>query len=734
MPLEIEPQSIAIRNLVGADPGEFMLFLGAGASKSSGIPLAGEMIQEWRQMLFEDSGAHHEGFEPWCAKQPWFDTDAEYSVLFEKLFPHARARQKFIEPRIERGFPAWCYLYLANLIQAGRFNVVFTTNFDDLVNDALSIFLGYNPVVCAAESQVGSINTMTQRAKILKLHGDYLFKQLKNTRDELDRLDPNMEGKLSEFARQCGLVVIGYAGRDRSVMRVIEAVMEDPESFPSGIWWGVRDEGDVHPNVCRLMDKYPRRFKLFLCRDFDDFMAALHHASKLPLPESVLHPYEVVRMRYARLNAQLKPNDANLQKDIADLERELNRMWNKERDRSVLDLLQAQLALGRRDHVEALEVVATYLRENSPDADCLTVWGDALAMKCEAEMDAAAGELALEKWREAIRLDPNILTARYSLMRYGSRHQLIDEAVRVAEELQSRVPGDRSLQRNLAQLLMQQGRPSEAMAVLDELLKVEPSAAELHAMRCGACEQRGLIAEGLAAIEKAVALEPSNPWYRFTHANGLSRAGQRQWAGEEYQRTIELAPQNLGFRLQIAQYLVQQKRPLDALRHLEEARKIEPASAEVRGWLAEIYLSRGRIPEARTEVNEALRLTPGDVRLLVNLGIIALREGALAESETALTQAMTANPLAPQPHYWMALLLWAINRSAEAQAARNSLAALNPQVAAQLDWQVQTLMAQTQGDPRYRVQALQLFMSQEAAQNSQSAPVGVAGGPPPLPR
>lgn len=42
-----------VREFVGHRPAELALLLGAGASKSSGVALASEMIEEWRTELFE---------------------------------------------------------------------------------------------------------------------------------------------------------------------------------------------------------------------------------------------------------------------------------------------------------------------------------------------------------------------------------------------------------------------------------------------------------------------------------------------------------------------------------------------------------------------------------------------------------------------------------------------------------------------------------------------------------
>ena len=182
MPPPVLPEAQVIRLIAQAEPRTFTVFLGAGASKSSGVPLGSEMIREWRQMAFGENGSPGGDLDAWCKTQPWFEQDDEYSVLFEELFPDERARQRYMEEKIENIFPGWGYLYLANLIQNDLFNVCFTTNFDDLIHQALSTYAGYNPIVCTVDSQVRNINITSRRAKIIKLHGDYLFKKLKNTR------------------------------------------------------------------------------------------------------------------------------------------------------------------------------------------------------------------------------------------------------------------------------------------------------------------------------------------------------------------------------------------------------------------------------------------------------------------------------------------------------------------------------------------------------------------------
>lgn len=81
-----------------------------------------------------------ENFDAWLVKQKWYKKENEYSQLFELIYDSPVQRREYIEDCLENKEPSWGYIYLANLIVKGYFNVIFTTNFDDLLNeDALGM-------------------------------------------------------------------------------------------------------------------------------------------------------------------------------------------------------------------------------------------------------------------------------------------------------------------------------------------------------------------------------------------------------------------------------------------------------------------------------------------------------------------------------------------------------------------------------------------------------------------
>ncbi len=680
------PYTQVVRLIADRDKLAFNLLLGAGASKSSGVPLASEMIDEWRKIAHEEQGAGKD-FTQWCSEQDWFGKENEYSCVFEALYPDPPSRQKFIETKIKDAFPSWGYLYLASIVERGRFNVIFTTNFDDLVNDALTVFLGYNPVVCAADSQVSSINITTERAKIIKLHGDYLFQSLKNTVEELRQLDPNMESKCKQFATQCGLVAIGYAGYDHSVMRVFEELLKDKGMFPHGIFWGVRPGSKIAPRVEQLAIAHPKRFTLFQCPDFDSFMARLHDTLKLDLPATILQPYQALEEKFKRLlNAAAQP-DAVIAAHKQKFAEELKRPWATA-DAGDFDLLQAQLALGRRDYKSGLELVERFMAKHPANVDGLTTWGNCLALRGDETGNDADFQQAEAKWQEAVRLDAKALPPRYSLSRHYSVKQRTAEGIIACEELVKLVPQDAGLRRNLVSLYGAASRHEDALREVGWLLLREPNSADLHSTKAAILAQRGLMPESLQEIRTAVAFAPKNPWFRMALATSLAQTAQGDAAAVEFEEAIRLDSRNLGFRLQATNFYWARQQANLALPHLLQAVAIEPQSAEAHGWLCQVYLAVGNIPAAQAEGDRAVQLTPGDSRTRMTAGMAHLQGRRPDLAELHFLKAKQLNPSVPDSYFQLCWLYRHQNRHNEVNVTLQELERVSPQAAQMLRMQL----------------------------------------------
>jgi len=255
----------------------YSLFLGAGASVNSGIRTANQLIKEWVIELFErfnqkepnDIDEARDYFKQQHAN--WYNPANPYSSLFEKKYDLPSQRRRFIEQEVDQKLPSIGYAYLISLVDQNFFNTIFTTNFDDLINEAFYQFSNNRPIYCAHDSSIHSISITSKRPKILKLHGDYLFDDIKSTLKETESLEQNSKEKLIEFCKEFGLIVIGYSGNDRSVMDVLEFLTKQENYLKNGVYWCLRNEDHVSLALRNLLWKdkvYP-----VIIDGFDQFLA-----------------------------------------------------------------------------------------------------------------------------------------------------------------------------------------------------------------------------------------------------------------------------------------------------------------------------------------------------------------------------------------------------------------------------------------------------------------------------
>ena len=126
----------------------FDLFLGAGASISSGIHSGSDLVWLFKRELLSVSGKiNGKKFQDLKVEankrilQSYFDEKGEsgitnpYSHYFNECYPDPIVRKEFLTELVRDKKPSIGFLCLAALIEQLKFNVVWTTNFDDLIEN-----------------------------------------------------------------------------------------------------------------------------------------------------------------------------------------------------------------------------------------------------------------------------------------------------------------------------------------------------------------------------------------------------------------------------------------------------------------------------------------------------------------------------------------------------------------------------------------------------------------------
>ncbi len=254
---------------------QIMWFLGAGASRAAGIKTAGDMIWDFKQRLYRSErklppSAITDIGEPAVQRklQAHFDalgnfppegSETEYSTYFEATFHAPRDRRAYLDELIARGKPSFGHMGLALLMSENLCRIIWTTNFDRTLEDvAANILGGTGRLVTGDLGEPEKLRHALEENRwpiYGKLHGDYHSEALKNTNDELRRQDAKMRRSLIDTCRRHGLAVVGYSGRDTSVMEAFDEALDDGQGFPGGLFWFKRSRDEPFRAVSDFIER-----------------------------------------------------------------------------------------------------------------------------------------------------------------------------------------------------------------------------------------------------------------------------------------------------------------------------------------------------------------------------------------------------------------------------------------------------------------------------------------------
>jgi NAD-dependent SIR2 family protein deacetylase len=251
-----------------------MWLLGAGASAASGIRTAGDMIWDFKRRIYcseqkvplracEDLGDPRllDKVQEFFDRQgtcPPRDSLEEYAFYFSRVYPSEADRRKYIEELTSKGTPSYGHTALALLLKKDLARIIWTTNFDKNVEDAAAKAFGRTGSLLAVDLEAPHLfRQASQEGRwplLGKLHGDFQSRRLKNTEDELRSQDAELRQCLVRACQAGGLVVVGYSGRDESVMDALEEAIDQGNGFPQGLFWIARSSGAA-PRVAALLEK-----------------------------------------------------------------------------------------------------------------------------------------------------------------------------------------------------------------------------------------------------------------------------------------------------------------------------------------------------------------------------------------------------------------------------------------------------------------------------------------------
>src|SRR5258708_6826531 len=228
-----------LTSLFCARPQNFSWFIGAGASRSAGLPTAADIIWDMKRRYYcqeenQDVSRQDIQNDPVKARiQTFMDSRGfpaqwapdEYATYFTKIFGSDLERQR----RYLRGILSEDKVALAvgnrvlgALIAASLCRVTFTTNFDSVVEKAVAEVAGRSLSAFHLEGSHAANQALNNEEFPIycKLHGDFRYERLKNLPDDLKSQNAELATCLLNAGARFGFIVAGYSGRDASIMEL----------------------------------------------------------------------------------------------------------------------------------------------------------------------------------------------------------------------------------------------------------------------------------------------------------------------------------------------------------------------------------------------------------------------------------------------------------------------------------------------------------------------------------
>ena len=249
-----------------------MWLLGAGASRAAGIKTAWDMIWDFKRSIYRSQKGVSESELPDNADsqaqeiiQLYFDETgnfpplgdpSEYAAYFEAAYDAESDRRSYIDKAVSSARPTIGHRVLVELMKMNSCDIVWTTNFDRLIEDAAAdVFKTTGRLTVVELNNSSTVDEAISESRwplCVKLHGDFQNRRLKNTASELQSQDKKLRRALVEACKSRGLAIMGCSGRDESVMKALAQAI-NAGGFPQSIFWFHLDDGQIFPEVSALV-------------------------------------------------------------------------------------------------------------------------------------------------------------------------------------------------------------------------------------------------------------------------------------------------------------------------------------------------------------------------------------------------------------------------------------------------------------------------------------------------
>lgn len=251
--------------------------------------------------------------------------------------------------------------------------------------------------------------------------------------------------------------------------------------------------------------------------------------------------------------------------------------------------------------------------------------------------------------------------------------------------------------KNIAELLLQEGKPQEALNKVEEALQKNPNDKELILYKIGILEVLNKFEEALEVVKKATQLFPDDEKICLLGATLFLKVNQADEAitllskappeafeakvllakvlyvtekldesADTYEALIAKKPSQSTLLVDLARVRVKQGKIVDAKKLLKKALLINKKDITARKMLASISSSEGKGKEAKHFLRDALKINENETDARMSLALLEIKDARYNEALNELNLLLIASPQDDLALFTRATTLTSLGRKDEA--------------------------------------------------------------------
>lgn len=592
----------------------FCFILGSGASVSSGIPAGVSLQYDWMKemetapgmkeireiakKLQEDNRLENDFAE---IEKAWNETKSTgvplpsefyFDIYKLRFFPNHRNGYHYLEHIMANKNPGFGYHPLALMLANGSGdNLVITTNFDSLVEDALFLYTDSKPLVINHEllaDYAGDPNI--KRPIIAKVHRGIFFDPL-NQPEETNELKGRWHDVLVSVFQIYTPIVIGYGGGDNSLMRLLE---EENVKMKNGIYWCYMEKYGL-PN--QKTQELVQNKKGYLVRTagFDAIMLAIGNAL---FPDRIgVHETEEY------LNSRTGIQIANYEEEYKKLTE-----FEDDNDRERGDGQTTQSENDFKVEIEKMAERGAISEKERKEQNQLTAWDHWRQGKQHAKIKQYKN--AINSFTNAIDMQKNVAQFYYERGRAWFFLNENDKTIADYTKAIELDPTNFVYYNNRGYVYNKMGKYDKAICDLGNAIELQPEKTKLYTNRGRVFATVGNYDEALNNYNMALKLDSKCAAAYIGRGNVYELLGDRDKAICEYEKAVTLDPNN------VVEY-------------------------NNRGYA---YLTLEDYDKAVDDLNKAIELKPDYANPYKHYGTVFKKKGDYETAVDYLTRAITLDP------------------------------------------------------------------------------------------